>query len=62
MQNTTQSVVNRKWNNTDFVPNMANNWDKKTSKTIDKEIVDKIDGNSINKNKAKNVCYYEQKN
>lgn len=32
---------------------MANNWDKKTSKTIDKEIVDKIDGNSTNKNKAK---------
>ena len=25
-------------------------------------IVDKIDGNSTNKNKAKNVCYYEQKN
>ena len=40
---------------------MANNWDKKTSKNIDKEIVDKIDGNSTNKNKAKNVCYYEQK-
>lgn len=41
---------------------MANNWDKKTNKTIDKEIVNKIDGNSTNKNKAKNVCYYEQKN
>ena len=35
---------------------------KNPSKTVYKKIVDKIDGNSINKNKAKNVCYYEQKN
>jgi len=35
---------------------------KNPNKTIDKEIVNKIDGNSTNKNKAKNVCYYEQKN